>query len=156
MTGHSDQQEKLLAARRRLARLAWWLDESIPLPGTNKRFGLDPLIGLIPGAGDVVGGLLSLWLVAEAARLGAPGRLLVRMLGNVLLESVVGLVPVLGDLFDFYWKANSRNRDLLESYIDHQLMPGQQGRTWLWLLLAIVAVMLVLMLYPKIVHGPGF
>lgn len=146
--------EKLRGARQRLERLAWLLDDSIVLPGTQRRFGLDPLIGLIPGVGDIVGACLSLWLVIEAARLGAPGHLLLRMVGNVLVETIVGIVPVVGDLFDFYWKANSRNRDLLAGYIDHQLAPGQGHRTWFWFALALLVVAMVLLFYPRNVQGP--
>lgn len=151
----TEDQAKLLAARHRLDRLAWLMDECIPLPGTNRRFGLDPIIGLIPGAGDAVGAALSLWLVAEAARLGAPGRLLARMVGNVLLEAIVGLVPVLGDLFDFWWKANSRNLELLRDYIDHQVTPEVHDRTWYWIVLAAIAVLLLLlMFYTENLLGP--
>ncbi len=146
----SDSPEKLLRARRRLERLAWLLDDSIAIPGTNRRFGMDPLIGLIPGAGDLVGAALSLWVVVEAARLGAPGHLLGRMVANVLLESVVGIVPVAGDLFDFYWKANSRNRDLLSDYIDHQLTPASTPNTWLWVIAVLILLTLIFLLYT---HG---
>lgn len=143
------RQARLQQARQRLDKLAWVLDESFSLPGTGKRFGIDPILGLIPGVGDLVGAGLSLYVIGEAARLGAPRRLLGRMLGNVLVETVVGLVPVAGDLFDFYWKANSRNRDLLAAHIDGQLQPPpEQRRSWLVSALLILIVMLLaVMLY---------
>ncbi len=146
-------QEKLKNARQRLDRMAWILDDSIALPGTNRRFGLDPLLGLIPGAGDIIGALLSLWLVVEAARLGAPSHLLTRMLGNVLIESIVGIVPLVGDLFDFFWKANSRNRDMLSNYIDHQLVTPTTPNTWLWVGFALIMLLLILFLYPSGLTG---
>lgn len=148
------QQQGLLRARQRLDRLAWLLDDSIQVPGTNRRFGLDPILGLVPGVGDVIGAGLSLYLMVEAARLGAPNRLLLQMLGNTLVETVVGLVPVLGDLFDFYWKANSRNRELLAGHIDGRLQPAQDrtGRLALWLLAGAVLV-LILLLFPDRLAG---
>lgn len=103
------------AALRRLRGLARLLDSSFRIPGTRMRGGLDPLLGLIPGVGDAVGAAMSLYLVAEAARLGVSRAVLARMIGNVALESAVGLVPLLGDAFDFYYKANRRNIRLLET-----------------------------------------
>src|SRR5918999_2546085 len=103
------------AARRRLARLAWLLDNSIPLPGTRFRIGIDAIIGLVPGLGDLLGVLLSSYIVREAARLGAPPSVLTRMAFNVAPEGLVGLVPVVGDVFDAAWKANQRNLVLLDA-----------------------------------------
>lgn len=104
------------ADRRGLHRLADILDTAIPLPG-GLRIGLDGLIGLIPGAGDLIGTLLSSYIVAKAYKLGAPYMVLLHMAGNIALETVVGVVPVVGDLFDFAWKANRRNVDLLERHL---------------------------------------
>ena len=102
---------------RRLRGLATVLDSAVRVPGTNIRFGLDALLGLVPGIGDVAGGLASGYVLVEAARLGASRPTLVRMLGNILVEVVLGAAPVLGDLFDVGWKANARNVDLLESHL---------------------------------------
>ena len=101
----------------RLRRLAWLLDASFRLPGTRFRFGLNGLLGLAPVAGDALLGLVSLYIVWEARRLGAPSPLLARMLGNVAVEVVGGSVPVLGDVFDMAFKANLRNLDLLERWL---------------------------------------
>lgn len=98
---------------RDLARV---LDEAVRIPGTNIRIGLDALLGLLPGGGDVAGGLLSGLIILQAARSGAPASVLGRMLGNVALDVVVGAVPVLGDVFDVAWRANTRNVRLLESW----------------------------------------
>src|SRR5690349_12063345 len=102
--------------------LARVLDDLIRIPGTNIGIGLDPIIGLIPGVGDMAGGLLSTYILMVAARQGVSTSVLLRMLGNIALDSLVGIVPVLGDLFDFGVKANRRNVDLLERYL---LAPGQ-------------------------------
>ena len=102
----------------RLEALANLLDTAILIPGTNVRFGIDALIGLVPGIGDVVTTLMSLYLVKEARALGAPRHLILRMLGNVALDSVVGAVPIAGDLFDVMWRANRRNMALLRTWIE--------------------------------------
>lgn len=100
------------AAVRRMQAVARLLDESVRLPGTRFRVGLDPIVGLLPGAGDALTGALSLYVVVEAARLGVTYTTLVRMLANVGVDVVGGSIPVLGDLFDAVWKANVRNVDL--------------------------------------------
>lgn len=111
------------ARLRRLERMAWLLDRSIPIG--NHRIGLDPLLGLLPGIGDSIGALLSLYVLYEAARLGAPGPVLLRMTGNILVETVLGAFPVLGDAFDFVWQANTRNLRL----IHHHHAPNWQPRS---------------------------
>jgi hypothetical protein len=102
----------------RLRRLARLLDNAIPLPGTRFRIGLDPIIGLVPGLGDVIGAIFSTVIVYQAARLGAPRSTLVRMLANIAVDTLVGEIPLLGDLFDFGWKSNTRNIALLEQHLD--------------------------------------
>lgn len=100
----------------RLRRLAWLIDAQFSLPGTKFRFGLNALVGLAPGIGDVVMGLASLYIVYEARAMGAPNALLGRMLTNVLVEVLGGTVPLLGDLFDVAFKANLRNIALIEAW----------------------------------------
>jgi hypothetical protein len=100
---------------RRLGRLAWLLDSAFVLPGTRFRFGLDALIGLIPGLGDALGVVISSYIIREAARVGAPPSVLVRMALNVAIEGIVGMIPIAGDVFDAAWKANQRNVALLEA-----------------------------------------
>ena len=105
----------------RIARIEWLsslLDTAIVVPGTNFRFGLDALIGLVPGIGDAISTLLSLYIVREARALGAPRLLVTRMLANVALDGVVGAVPVAGDLFDAAFRANRRNVALLQAHLD--------------------------------------
>ena len=112
-----------LTRAQRLARLealAKLLDVAFIVPGTNVRYGIDGLIGLIPVVGDVITTALSLWLVKEARALGAPWHITARMLGNVALDGVVGIVPVVGDAFDVMFRANSRNMRLLRRWLDRQ------------------------------------
>jgi hypothetical protein len=109
--------------RERVARmdaLATLLDTAVVLPGTNIRFGLDALIGLVPGIGDTITTAMSLWIVHEAHQLGAPGHVIARMLGNVALDSVVGAVPLIGDAFDVMWRSNRRNMRLLQEWLDRE------------------------------------
>src|SRR3954468_16267446 len=106
------------AANPRLARmrfLSQFLDNSIRLPG-GYRIGFDPIIGLVPGLGDILGSAFSLWIIYDAARLGVRKRHLVRMVLNVLIETVAGSVPIIGDIFDAAWKANAKNMRIVESH----------------------------------------
>lgn len=104
---------------QRLDKLAALLDARWKIPGTDIRFGLDSLIGLIPGIGDAATALISLYLMGEAKAAGASNKILGRMAVNVAVEFVVGLVPVVGDLFDIGWRANQRNMHLLR----HEIAP---------------------------------
>lgn len=125
---------------RRLHRLSNLLDNAIPIPGTPYRIGLDPILSLIPGAGDFLGSLLSIYIVVEAARLRIPQATLVKMVGNVLLDTVVGSVPVLGDVFDAGWKANVKNVELLDQEL--KVSPPQQRTNWLFLA-ALLAILIM-------------
>jgi hypothetical protein len=123
--------------------LAYWLDAGIRIPGTNLRFGLDPILGLIPGAGDAAGAVLAGWILVEAFRLGASRATLLRIAGNVALDAGLGAVPVLGDIFDFAWKANLRNVALLER---HLAAPGEAQRADRFFIVLITCGVLVLAL----------
>jgi Domain of unknown function (DUF4112) len=110
-----------LTREQRLARLdaiAKLLDVAFVLPGTNIRYGIDGLIGLIPVVGDIITTAISLWLVREARALGAPWHITARMLGNVAVDGVVGLVPLAGDAFDVMFRANVRNVRMLKRWLD--------------------------------------
>ena len=100
------------AAVRRMKAVAWALDESITIPGTNYKIGLDPIISVVPVGGDVVSGVISLYIVAESARLGVTYDTLLRMLANVAVDTGVGAIPYVGDVADAGWKANKRNVEL--------------------------------------------
>jgi hypothetical protein len=112
-----------LSREQRLARLevlAKLLDVAFILPGTNIRYGIDGLIGLIPVVGDLITTAISLWLVHEARALGAPWHVTARMLANVALDGAVGMVPLAGDAFDVMFRANVRNVRLLKRWMDKQ------------------------------------
>ena len=112
-----------LTREQRLARLdalSKLLDVAFILPGTNIRYGIDGLIGLIPVVGDIITTAISLWVVREARALGAPWHLTTRMLGNVALDGVVGLVPIAGDAFDVMFRANVRNVRMLQRWLEKQ------------------------------------
>ena len=127
--------------RRRLNHLAWLLDSSIPLPGLKFRIGLDALIGLVPGIGDLIGVVLSGYIVREAARAGLPRSVLARMVFNVAIEGVVGMIPVLGDLFDAGWKANQRNVRLLDTWFASPRRAHASSRAFV---LGMISLLLVL------------
>ena len=126
-----------------MRRAAWLLDRSIPLGG-GYRIGLDPLIGLVPGAGDWIGAAFSLYLLYEAARLGLPFHVLVRMALNVTIEALVGMIPFLGDCFDFVWQANMRNVGLVEQHYRPTLTPRSLRKIWLGLAVFSAALLAVL------------
>lgn len=130
-------------AQRRLQRLralAWFLDRVFRL-GKSGRFGVEPLIGLIPAVGDWIGGVLSLYVIYEAARLGLPWRVLGRMAANVLVEVVIGTVPVAGDVFDFFWQANMRNVALVERHYQPQAAERPLAGVLLPLLVAFILLL---------------
>ena len=110
----ADEERSRLPELRRLVRL---MDEAVGVPGTRIRLGLDALLGLVPGVGDVVGAVVSGRVLLSAARLGVPAPVLARMAGNMAIDALVGEIPLLGDLFDIGWKANRRNLDLLERHL---------------------------------------
>lgn len=105
------------------------------------RFGLDALLGLVPGLGDVTGAAMGGYLILLGSRLGAPKPVLARMVLNVALDTLVGVVPVVGDLFDVAWKANMRNMALLERYIDS---PARTRKSSTGLLIVILGVLALL------------
>jgi len=121
---------------QRLRKLSRLLDNAIAIPGTTFRVGLDPILGLIPGAGDFVGTALSAYIVVEAARLGIPRATLGKMVSNILLESVVGAIPLVGDWFDFAWKANTKNMELLEAHLGVSPASQKVNRWFVFLLVA--------------------
>lgn len=99
-------------------KLAKLLDTQFRLPGTGFRFGLDTVIGLVPGVGDALTGGLGLYIVHRARQEGAPGHLVLRMVGNLLVDTVLGSIPLVGDIFDFAFKANRKNAQLLQRHFD--------------------------------------
>ncbi len=109
------QQLKNLKKIRKIAKL---LDTAIGIPGTKIRFGLDPILGLIPGGGDLISAGISAYMIYLAARFGLERGEILKMFKNVAIETAIGSVPIAGDIFDAYFKANMRNLDILEKHIE--------------------------------------
>jgi len=103
------RRERFRAAEARISHATRLLDELVPIPGTNQRVGLDPVIGIIPFVGDIVGAVVGLWIIAEATRFGIPRIAIARMSANVLFDLAIGIIPFIGDVFDVVSRSNSRN-----------------------------------------------
>lgn len=131
-----------LDSTRRARDLARILDSAFRVPGTRFRFGLDPLLGLVPGLGDAVGGGFGLYLLFQAYQAGAPAIVMFRMFANIAADVVLGGVPVLGDLLDAGYKANLRNLSLLERYLER---PQQATRGSLAFFVILVTLLLLLL-----------
>lgn len=112
-------------AIKRLDKLAALLDSKFGIPGTKLRFGIDALIGLIPGIGDAVGAILALWVVVSGIKMGASAATVAKMLVNIGIELVLGAVPIVGDLFDVVWQANNRNVVLLRTELAPDTLTDQ-------------------------------
>jgi hypothetical protein len=125
----------------RIRSLARVLDTAVRIPGTDIRFGLDSIIGLIPGLGDVSGAVLSGYIVLASARLGVPPSVVSRMILNVLVDTAIGTVPVIGDVFDVAWGANIRNADLLEK---HAASPAATTRSSRAIIIGAVVALILL------------
>jgi Domain of unknown function (DUF4112) len=142
----------------RLRRVGWVLDSSFRVPGTGIRFGVDSIIGLVPGLGDLIAAGFSLYIIAESARLGVPRGLLLRMGWNVAVDTFVGEVPILGDLFDVAWKSNIRNIALLEEHLRQPIASARSSRGFVvvlslgLLLLTVGAIALAVLLF-RLVDG---
>jgi len=148
--GGDRRRRRIDATRRHVAALAWLLDESFALPGTRHRFGIGPLIGLLPVVGDLFGAAAGSYIVLRAIQGGLPRVVIAQMSFNVLLNALVGIVPLAGDAFDFLYKSNTRNLRLFER---HALDPTRSTRgSWLFFG-AIIAVVVVLVVVAVMVLG---
>jgi hypothetical protein len=141
------RQAQGLDALRKVAQL---LDSAFVVPGTSYRVGLDPILGLVPGLGDLVSPIFTIGILWQARELAIPRVVLLRMIFNVAIDSLLGAVPVVGDLFDFAWKANNMNLALVERH-------AQEERTaslgdWLFVGL-IVALLLFVAVFPFVIVG---
>ena len=145
-----EPDEKLpkdLVALRRFAR---FMDEAFEVPGTRMRVGFDALIGLIPGIGDVVGALLSTWIIVGGLRHRVGPMVILRMIGNIVIDLLFGSVPVAGDVFDFLYEENVRNMRLLEKHRDRRRPPRSYAGV---ALMAAVVILVVFVLSTGIVAG---
>jgi Domain of unknown function (DUF4112) len=120
---------------KRIRQLSQLLDGAMIIPGTKQRIGLDPILGLIPGGGDTVSAVLSGYIIIEAARMGLPRKALMQMVGNIALDTLVGTVPVLGDVFDVFSKANLRNMQIVESHVQAPLPSPKTDKLFIGLLI---------------------
>ena len=116
------------AALRRVRTVARIMDDAVEIPGTNVSVGLDPILGVVPGAGDLLSATVSLYIVAEAAYLGVPLTTVVKMLGNVAVDVTVGSIPLIGGVFDVFWKANQWNVEQIEEFLDDAVVDAADDR----------------------------
>ena len=114
----NDEEKEILDEKLvRLRQLSKNLDESFTIPGTRIKFGMDALLGLVPGGGDLVSGIFSLYMLRAAMKMNLPKRAIFSMLANIILDTTVGIIPVAGDIFDVFWKSNKRNMNIIEKHI---------------------------------------
>lgn len=117
--------DRFAAAEQRIGRVTRVLDELVSVPGTPIKVGLDPIIGLIPVAGDAIAALVGAWVILEASRFGIPRVVLGRMAFNLVVDLGIGAIPLLGDVYDMFFRSNSRNLDLFRR---HALDPDASTR----------------------------
>lgn len=137
-------QSKPTSAHRQFAEL---LDSKFRIPNTDIRFGIDPIIGLIPGVGDWIGGLASLYFLVYASMLSAKTSVQLRMLMNILLDIIIGTIPLLGEIFDVGWKANLKNAELLQKLEENPEETEQQSKMVVWSVCIISIVTVFTLLY---------
>ena len=114
----NDEEKEILEEKlTRLRQLSENLDESFTIPGTNIKFGIDALIGLVPGGGDLIGGLFSLYLLRTAIKMKLPKSAILSIIFNIIIDTTIGIVPVIGDIFDILWKSNKRNMRIIEKHL---------------------------------------
>ncbi|HEX6981279.1 MAG TPA: DUF4112 domain-containing protein [Balneolaceae bacterium] len=123
------------------------LDSKFTIPGTSIRFGIDPVLGLIPGAGDLLSGLVSLYFIFQAALHDASASVLARMLLNILADILIGAIPLLGEVFDFGWKANLRNARLLDELQNSPAKTKSQSKVIVWTVVVISIAVVLLLIY---------
>ena len=134
-------EEKII----RLKKLSQNLDESITIPGTQRKIGFDAIIGIIPGAGDAMGGGLSLYIMYSGIKMGVPRATVYRMATNILLEATIGLIPIIGDLFDAFWKSNKKNVKLIENAV-HEDIKDKNINYFIMFSLAIVLIIIIVLI----------
>ena len=114
---NNDEKEILDEKLVRLRQLSENLDESFTIPGTNIKFGMDALLGLVPGGGDLVSGIFSLYMLRAAIKMKLPKSAILSIMFNIILDTTIGIVPVVGDIFDIFWKSNKRNMIIIEKHL---------------------------------------
>jgi Domain of unknown function (DUF4112) len=150
MTDRSHQmtvnlQPATLARLERLRYLSNLWDNALRVPGTKLRVGIESIVGLLPVGGDIIGLLLSCYILFYAIQFELPKAILLRMVANIIIDAVVGVVPFFGDLFDTTWKANTRNVDLLEAHLHSPTLSHSANRRFIFLLwLGMFAIVMIL------------
>lgn len=132
----ADLRDVIMRKARTSRKISWSLDECIRIPYTGIRFGIDPLLGIFPYGGETVATIVGTVIIAEAGKKGLPVKTLIRMGGNMLINAGVGIIPVAGDLFSFWFKSNSRNYRLLNTYLESEHGAEEPGGWWPVLLIA--------------------
>lgn len=130
-----------------LEKLAWYLDSSIRIPGTKWTVGFDGLLGLIPGVGDLTSGAVSGYILLQAIKRGVPPIVVAKMLVNIALDTILGVIPVIGDIFDLAFKANQRNVKLIHSYEQNPIRIKNKSRLSFAVFLLLVIASLVLIFW---------
>lgn len=148
---HPDQDrrsdaEKPRSLNRTSRAIAHIMDDLITIPGTNRRVGLDPIVGLIPGVGDAAGAVATAGLVIDGIRYRVPFVVLLRMAFNLLLDMTIGAIPVVGDAFDFFFRANIRNERLMVKALDDPAGSAKSSKRYLIGAVILVVVLLVLII----------
>ena len=137
-----DRPERSIKIDDSLDRLSWLMDDLIKIPGLNWRFGLDALVGLIPGFGDTVTSMVSFYILASAVRYRVPKVTLLRMGLNIGIDYLVGSFPVVGDLFDAWWKSNQMNVALLSKRATVSASEARKGQLSDWLFVGLIILVL--------------
>jgi len=138
--GHdSGREQRGRRGLERLRSITMVFDQAFAVPGTKWRFGLDALFGLVPGLGDIAGGIVAAYALSVARNLNAPAVIQLHMLSNIALDALIGMVPILGDLFDFAFKAQTRNLALLDDFVATPHKTARRSRGGL-LLMAIAII----------------
>ena len=138
------QNSKPTTTHRRLAEL---LDSRYRIPNTDIRFGLDALIGMVPGVGDWIGGIVSMWFLGYAAYLGGKGSVLLRIGVIILVDVLVGSIPVIGDAFDVYWKANKRSVRIIRELEENPEEMSRESRLWVWMVFVQLVIIILAVLF---------
>tara|TARA_Y100000746_G_scaffold210404_1_gene200696 strand:+ start:373 stop:810 length:438 start_codon:yes stop_codon:yes gene_type:complete len=133
------KEEKLI----RLKRLSERLDNTFTIPGTKYKIGIEALIGAVPIIGDLIGGILASYIMYSGMKMGAPPRIIARMAVNIAIDFAIGSIPIIGDLFDFVWKANRKNVELIE---DATLDDKEEQKLNYLIITALILVLLGILL----------
>ncbi len=138
-------QVRFTGKLRWVEQIAYLLDERFRIPGTNFRFGLDPLLNLIPVAGDLSGFVLSSALILTMAKNGASGKIVALMAINAILDATIGAIPIIGQIFDFFFKANSKNIKLLREHYEEGRHQGSGKSVWITAIIVLILLFILVL-----------